>query len=372
MDHTEIRRKLSAYLDNAVDTADRAKIDAHLAGCASCRKALGELERTVGHLKSLPEVEPPPWLTARIMARVRDAAQPRPAIWRRIFLPLHVKLPLEAIAIVFICITGYHIARMNAPQVPLSAPEPATREESAPPTQPAPHRPAAPSPATPAKALPKTPRAAPGIPAPVPGDKEETLTYAPPPPSNATAPPSIPSAAPQKTGPFFPEADKRETNERVEEQRAAERAARRYSYDASNSMMQKRGMQDEPYYSTGTSSASSGSSASRKLLSEQPEQEVMEERASRSKQAEQPARVEVTLKVDDPTGAVGIIEEAVIRSDGSIVRRTYGDASHLLVARIGAQNIPGLFARLEHIGGLQKPPQGTASKDGMVELAIKW
>ena len=161
MEHTEIRRNLSAYLDDAVSPDEKAEIEAHLTRCGSCRQALGDLERTVGHLKNLPEVEPPPWLTARIMAHVRDAAEPQPGFWRRIFLPLHTKLPLEALALVFLCVTGYYLARTNAPLVQLSATSPASREET---PLPAPVPPASqkknPGPAAPPKAHPPRQRAA--------------------------------------------------------------------------------------------------------------------------------------------------------------------------------------------------------------------
>lgn len=357
MEHTDIRRKLSAYLDGALGAADRAKIYAHLAGCGSCRKALSDLERTIGRLKSLPELEPPPWLHARIMARVREEALPQQAFWRRIFLPLQVKLPLEAFAIVFICITGYYIARMTAPQAPLTTPFPAPQEKA----QPAPQHPTAPSTKAPVKALPPAPQAAPGIPAPIPQHKEGILTYAPPPPPAASA-----------TAPSLPEADSVAADKWVEAQREAEWAARRDSYNASSRMAQKRAMPDETRYSTRSSGTSPGAGASRELWPERSEPEAMEERAASPNPAEQPRQIEFALRVDDPAGAVSAIEEAVTRAGGKIVRRVYGEASHLLFVQAGAQNVPALFARLQRIGRLQKPSQAAAPEGGMVEMTIRW
>jgi hypothetical protein len=82
--------------------------------------------------------------------------------------------------------------------------------------------------------------------------------------------------------------------------------------------------------------------------------------------------VEITLRVDDPAGAVGAIEEAVVRARGRIVRRTYGDTAHELLARIEVRDIPALVARLERVGALRKPPQVTARDGEMVELRIRW
>jgi anti-sigma factor RsiW len=356
MKHTEIRRKLSAYLDNQIDAADRAKIEGHLAGCASCRKALEELKRTVGHLKSLPEVEPPPWLTARVMALVRDQEQPRQAFWRRIFLPLHVKLPLEAIALVFICFIGYQVARMNASKVSLTEPSPVTREESPAPTHPAKNRPSAQPPATPSA----KPHPAPSVYPPVPERKDKSLTYAPPPAAKAPAPPEVPSAP--ESGFTSSESDSRATAERIDEQRAMEQSTRHEINNASKSMMQKKEMPAAQNFSP-------GSTGSRPALRER---ESGVDRMARSKRAKPSWQVEVMLVVDDPAGVVGAIEEAASRSGGSILRRIYSEAGHLLVVRVEAQNIPELLARLEHVGRLRKPAMKDMAGEGMAELSIRW
>lgn len=361
MEHTEIRRNLSAYLDNAVSHDEKAEIEAHLARCGSCRLALGDLERTVGHLKSLPEVEPPPWLTARIMAHVRAAAEPQSGFWRRIFLPFRTKLPLEALALVFLCVTGYYLARTNAPLVQLTAPSPANREET---PFPAPQLPApekkTPSPAAPPKALPPAPRAASGLPDEVSKPEVETPAYAPPPPAHVPAPLSTsPGSAPATAYPL-PAPDSRAADEWIESRKEAELLSRRYRDDVSRGMMQKRAMSDGTRYSTQSSGGSSG-----EAWSEPPQQ--MERPGQMA-----PERVEVTLRVKDPVGAVGAIEEAVTRSGGRIVRRVYGEASHLLFVQVETGKAPELMGRLERIGTLQKPPQVSELEDGTVDLSIRW
>lgn len=362
MEHTEIRRNLSAYLDNAVSPEEKAEIEAHLARCGSCRLALVDLERTVGHLKSLPEVEPPPLLTARIMAHVRDAAEPQPGFWRRMFLPLRVKLPLEALALVFLCVTGYYLARTNAPLVQLTALSPASREETPLPASvpPAPQK-KTPSPAAPPKALPQAPRAASRMPDAVSKQEAETPAYAPP-PAHAPAPLSTPPAAAPAPAYPLPAPDLRAADEWIESRREAELSARRYRDDVSGGMMRKRAMSDGTRYST----QSSGGGSSGELWSEQPEQ------MERPGQAEPPERIEVTLRVNDPAGAVGAIEAAVTRSGGRIVRRVYGEASHLLFVQVETGKAPELMGRLERIGTLQKPPQVSGPEGGTVDLTIRW
>jgi hypothetical protein len=142
MEHTEIRRKLSAYLDNAVSAEEKEDIKRHLGSCGNCRGVLADLEWTIDHLKRLPEVEPPPWLTAKIMAKVRDSSAEQPNIWRRLFFPLRIKLPLVAFALIFLGVTGYYLVRTVRPQLPQigppqvsgSAPAPAAGSSRRPPT----------------------------------------------------------------------------------------------------------------------------------------------------------------------------------------------------------------------------------------------
>ena len=49
---------LSAYLDGELNQAERARLDAHLPGCAECRTTLDALRATVAGLATLPEPAP--------------------------------------------------------------------------------------------------------------------------------------------------------------------------------------------------------------------------------------------------------------------------------------------------------------------------
>lgn len=370
MEHTEIRRRLSDYLDNAVSAKERSEIEAHLATCGNCRGALADLERTIAHLKSLPEVEPPPWMTAKIMARVKGGAEPRPALWKRLFFPLYVKLPLEAVAIVFLCITGYYLARTTAPQVSLTD-TPAIIREEAPQLTPEPS--SKPQPSVPSTVSPKSPAAkspaAPGAPAVAPPPATERGGYAPPPPTAAPLPslqPTVPSP------PAYPVP-----------MPGTGAAARRSKAEAPQAEM----MRDAaPFRESDMMELRKGAREEIKAFEglRQPEERVpaavMEKSASpapSAKYRQEPAgegreTVEITLRVDDPAGAVGVIEEAVVRARGRIVRRTYGATAHELLARFEARDIPALVARLERVGVLRKPPQVAAREGETVELRIRW
>ena len=79
-------------------------------------------------MRSLEEVEPPPWLTGKVMATVRSEAERKRGILQRLFYPLHVKLPIEALAAIFIVITTVYVFKAMQPEMKLArAPSEAVR-----------------------------------------------------------------------------------------------------------------------------------------------------------------------------------------------------------------------------------------------------
>jgi hypothetical protein len=125
MNHNDIRHKLSEYMDGSITAEERAAIEAHLKTCSVCSDAR-ELQKTVEHVKSIEEVEPPDWMTQKIMAKVRSVAEGRKGIFQRFFFPLSVKLPIQAVAVLFLSVTAFYIYR-NIQPVP--APSEAPMQE---------------------------------------------------------------------------------------------------------------------------------------------------------------------------------------------------------------------------------------------------
>jgi anti-sigma factor RsiW len=98
------REALVAYLDLQLGAAERADLEAHLAGCDACRLALEAERRLSGALASLEAVEPPGDFEARFWARVareRDA----PVGWRRRLFTRRIALALGAAAAVAAVLT---------------------------------------------------------------------------------------------------------------------------------------------------------------------------------------------------------------------------------------------------------------------------
>lgn len=115
MTHDDIRHKLSEYIDNAVSAAERAEVEAHLATCAECGRALQELKKTIEQVKAVEEMEPPAWMTQKIMANVRAEAEKKTSWYERFLLPGSLRFPIQAVAVVFLAVTAFAIYRNIQP-----------------------------------------------------------------------------------------------------------------------------------------------------------------------------------------------------------------------------------------------------------------
>jgi hypothetical protein len=142
MECKDIQKRLSAYIEKTVSLQLKTAIDKHLKQCKRCRQDLADLKKTIGYVQQLKEVEPPPWLAQKVMARVRAEAEERPGIIKRLFYPLHIKLPLEAIAVIFVAVGAIYIFKMVQPQMQL-AKMPTETKEAAPAAAPKKEAPAA-------------------------------------------------------------------------------------------------------------------------------------------------------------------------------------------------------------------------------------
>lgn len=322
MKHAEISRKLSAYLENALGTGEKEDIKRHLGSCGLCREELANLEWTLGHLKSLPAVEPPTWLKAKIMAKVHDTAASQPGLRRKLLFPLQVKLPLAAIAIVFLGVVGYYLARTVGLQVPQSVLSPAAREET---TRPATAPPAA--------------RQGPGV---APASPLGSHV----PPDASMVPPDLPLHLPeaQSAAPVLPSG---------------------HSLPAQpmeGTRLRPADEENVPELETAPHPVKEGKAVSSGTV----------QRKKRSAVALPADELEITLIVDDPAAAEEPIKKAVTRLGGRITGRAYNGGDDLLFTQIEGQKVPELIDRLRRIGTMQEWPQVPEGTSGSVELTIRW
>ncbi|MEW6417709.1 MAG: zf-HC2 domain-containing protein [Nitrospirota bacterium] len=120
MDCGDIQEKLSAYIEGIISSEEKALIEEHLKSCQKCSESLADLRKTMEYVKDLEEIEPPAWLTQRVIARVRSEVKPKKGILQKMFYPLYIKIPLEAAAAILIAVTAVYIFKTIQPEVKLA------------------------------------------------------------------------------------------------------------------------------------------------------------------------------------------------------------------------------------------------------------
>jgi anti-sigma-K factor RskA len=74
----EIHAAAGAYALNALDDLERARFEAHLARCTTCRQDVADFRATAEVLAAAVAEEPPPRLRADVLAAIRDVRQESP------------------------------------------------------------------------------------------------------------------------------------------------------------------------------------------------------------------------------------------------------------------------------------------------------
>ena len=354
--HDDIRKLLSAYCGDDLESAQRMRIEEHLAGCASCRAALADLQTALRLIRTTPEAEPPPWLATRIMARVRQQQREKRSWLQRILYPLHVKLPIEVAALLLVCVSGYYLARnveselkqqSSQEEIPAATPQtgkpaaaPKKEVPAAAPSPPAPP-PAAKKELRPEETAPARPPAAKGVDQVVPQHVPETPGKPSPQPAFAPAPPAMkeervaPAAEAQDGGalPYL-------TGHGV---KAAKRAK------SSAAEMEKKAL--------GRSEHDMATPEGVRGASDAPADVALP-----------PLRIR--LEMTAPASAPGSLKEAVTRSGGSLIDDSR-IRPHAIKARIPSLRMGELLERLGRLGRVVERPQ-TPDLPGMVEIEISW
>ncbi len=117
MECSNIREKLSDYIEGLVSPDEKRFIDEHLMSCEMCSESLSDLRKTVNYVENLEEIEPPSWLTERIMTKVRSEFQPKKGMLKKLFYPLHIKLPIEAIAALLVVVISIYMLKAFFPEI---------------------------------------------------------------------------------------------------------------------------------------------------------------------------------------------------------------------------------------------------------------
>lgn len=111
MECHHVQNQLSLFIDGLVSPEDSTLIREHLRTCQECEEAYANLQKTVEHIRNLDEVEPPSWLTQKVMTKIRSEAEQDKSLFHKLFYPLHVKLPIEAFAMIAVAIIAFYVFR---------------------------------------------------------------------------------------------------------------------------------------------------------------------------------------------------------------------------------------------------------------------
>jgi hypothetical protein len=120
MECNDVQEKLSAYVEGIISPEERTLIDEHLTLCQKCCESLADLKKTVEYIHNLEDVEPPTWLTQKVIARIKSEAKSNKGLLQKLFYPLHIKLPIEAVAVIVIAVTALYIFKTIQPVVRLA------------------------------------------------------------------------------------------------------------------------------------------------------------------------------------------------------------------------------------------------------------
>ena len=110
----QVQERLSEYLENLLDAESHTSVHDHLSSCVHCQAEAQTLAQTRKAVSDLPSVEPPLGFSQKVMARIREANQ-KPSLWRRLFLPLMIKIPIHAMAIFLVAGLAVYLYQANMP-----------------------------------------------------------------------------------------------------------------------------------------------------------------------------------------------------------------------------------------------------------------
>jgi len=294
MNCSEIQQKLSAFIDGIVSSEEKTFIEDHLKSCSKCSESLEDLRKTVDYVQRLDDIEPPDWLRQKIIAGIRPETELKKGILKKLFYPLHVKLPIEAAAIIFIAITALYIFRTIQPEVKIAkAPsEELTKQIPLPLSQPL-------ETTTPSSHLEKT------IPSPLPNEKKAKGEF-----EEQPAPAKNPAIM----------------DKSAEEPQAPAQLAKR----------------DEVGPSAGAASKEESRTGA---LSGAAKEKVIAERKE---------TVSISIRVSDVRTASQDIEKTLMQFEGKITKTEYLENRELVTAEIDSQKLEEFIDNLKYIGEIEK------------------
>lgn len=317
MECDKIQGHLSAYIDNALSPAEKGSIDSHLKSCPKCRKSLADLEMTINSIKRLGEIIPPPWLTQKIMTRVKAESEPaKKNLWQKLFYPLHIKLPIEAVGFFLIALTALYIFKSMEPELKtvVAPPEETVSEYTSKGKE---------------SILPKKSKKPSETPA-LTSSKEDKTAAAPPLPQK-----SSPLTAPLSEQPVYDQ-------ETVREEHAMERMA------PEKNMLMKTAPAPAGLSAPTESKQEHAPQAAGKIISGLQEKED----------------ISISFKADRPDKAESDIKEILSDLGGRVVKEETTSDTLIIIIQLGSDKLRPLMQKLKMLGYIkEKTPTPMSDKD---------
>jgi hypothetical protein len=356
----EIENRLPAFLENLLSPEERKSITGHLASCPRCSRSLAELKKAEELLHGLGEVEPPPFFEQRIMSRVREEAGQKQGILRKLFYPLHIKLPVQALATLLIAVLAFHVYQQGDPEMKRMAPLPAplTEQEKGRVTAESPKTPVSPSAVTPVKRTPagdlsgknRERFAAPPF---KNGGKGERVAD-----SRAPIREETPAAA-KPAAPFMAAKEKDVPQAGAEAlSKAQGRTGEQDADKAFDTLLPEQKRKEK------TADTGAAAGESRKTISAPVPSRMAAAAIRRSE-------MDLTIQVRDTDVAIREIEARLGQVNALISERQHRKGGEFLKAEIAAQNVAELLEKLEAIGRVNLETSPPAVPDGNVTISIK-
>jgi hypothetical protein len=392
---SEIEKRLPAYMEELLSSEERKMVTGHLASCSSCSRALAGLKKAEQLVRDLKEVEPPPFFEQQIMSRVREEAGRKRGILRRLFYPLYIKVPIQALATLLVAVIAIHIYQAGESEMKQVAPLPIPMTElgkgqvaDAPPGSPMP-------PST----LPPAGRAPAGR-----GDlpeKNQQRFAAPPPENSRKEKKSADSRAAMRVErapaakPAEPFTTARELEEKSADSRAAMRVERAPDVKPTEPLMAVREQKVSPVDADALDKPpdKGGKQDADKSLGTFPPEQKRKEKMSDTgaaaresaimRSAPSPSRmtgmaamekrsaISLTIRVSDVDGAIREIEARLVQVNARIIERQLRKGSEILKVEIAAPNVAALLDLLGAIGRVDRETSPLVVPDGNAIVSIK-
>jgi len=116
MDCAAILKWLSEYIDGTLDAQTRTWVEKHITDCENCKQELDSLRAVVQELGALDPVKPP----ADFLEKIHERMEPRSGfnkMVRKLFVPFHIKIPLELAAAATVTILVVLVLNIQQPGI---------------------------------------------------------------------------------------------------------------------------------------------------------------------------------------------------------------------------------------------------------------